>query len=128
MSIALAPAVSEIQVPVAAETPSPVLEVDPLSIEQWRRAGTAIVIDVREKDEFEEERIPGALLFPKSEFNPATFPSFGPLKLVLVCLAGKRSLAVGEALRAAGRAEAVSLRGGMLGWMAAGLPVETGGR
>ncbi len=128
MSIALAPAVSEIQVPVAAEAPSPVPEVDPLSVEQWRRAGTAVVIDVREKDEFEEERIPGALLFPKSEFNPATFPSFGPLKLVLVCLAGKRSLAVGEALRAAGRPEAVSLRGGMLGWMAAGLPVETGGR
>ncbi|MBM3734007.1 MAG: rhodanese-like domain-containing protein [Acidimicrobiia bacterium] len=130
MSIALAPVSvqSEIPVPVAVETPSPVPEADPLSVEQWRRAGNAVIIDVRERDEFDEERIQGALLFPKSEFNPAAFPSFGPLKLVLVCLAGKRSLAVGDALRAAGRVEAVSLRGGMLGWMAAGLPVDTGGR
>jgi rhodanese-related sulfurtransferase len=128
MSAVLAPAVSEIAVPTPAPVPSPVPEVDPLSVEQWRRAGTAVIIDVRERDEFEEERIPGALLFPKSEFDAAAFPAFGPLKLVLVCLAGKRSLAVGESLRAAGRTEAVSLQGGMLGWMAAGLPVETGGK
>ncbi len=127
MSVALAPARSEIPVQAPAEAFSPVPEVDPLSVEQWRRAGTAVIIDVREKDEFEEERIPGALLFPKSEFDAASFPKFGPLKLVLVCLAGKRSLAVGESLLAAGRAEAFSLQGGMLGWMAAGLPVETGG-
>ncbi|MSP79734.1 MAG: rhodanese-like domain-containing protein [Rhodospirillales bacterium] len=114
--------------PIPLEQPSPVPEVDPLSVEQWRRAGTAVIVDVRERDEFEEERIPGALLFAKSEFDAATFPRFGGLKLVLVCLGGKRSLGVGEALRAAGRTEAVSLKGGMLGWMAAGLAVETGGK
>lgn len=127
MSAALAPVVSEMPAPPPIAIPSPVPEVDPLSVEQWRRAGTAVIVDVRERDEFEEERIPGALLFPKSEFDAAAFPAFGPLKLVLVCLAGKRSVAVGESLRAAGRSEAVSLQGGMLGWMAAGLPVETGG-
>lgn len=128
MSAILAPVASEIPVPIPPEPPSPVPEVDPLSVEQWRRAGTAVIVDVRERDEFEEERIPGAVLFPKSEFDASAFPRFGGLKLVLVCLAGKRSLSVGEALRAAGRAEAVSLQGGMLGWMAAGLPVETGGK
>ena len=123
-----APIASQIPAPVPSSAPSPVPEVDPLSIEQWRRAGTAVIVDVRERDEFEEERIPGALLFPKSEFDAAHFPRFDRLKLVLVCLAGKRSLSVGELLRAAGRTEAVSIQGGMLGWMAAGLPVETGGK
>jgi rhodanese-related sulfurtransferase len=122
MSAALAPTVSEIR--VTAPAPA-VPKVDPLTVEQWRRAGTAVIIDVREKDEFEEERIPGALLFPKSGFDSATFPRFGDLKLVIVCLASKRSLAVGETLRAAGRTEGLSLQGGMLAWMAAGLPVET---
>ena len=128
MSAVPAAFASEITVPRQAEQPSPVPEVEPLAVEQWRRAGTAVIVDVRERDEFEEERIPGALLFPKSEFDASAFPRFGGLKLVLVCLAGKRSLAGGEALRAAGRSEAVSLQGGMLGWMAAGLPVETGGK
>lgn len=128
MSAIHAAVVSEIAMPIPLEQPSPVPEVDPLSVEQWRRAGTAVIVDVRERDEFEEERIPGALLFAKSEFDAATFPRFGGLKLVLVCLGGKRSLGVGEALRAAGRTEAVSLKGGMLGWMAAGLAVETGGK
>jgi len=128
LSAVLAPIVSEIPAPVPPAQPSPVPEVDPLSVEQWRRTGTAVIVDVRETDEFEEERIPGALLFPKSEFDASAFPRFGGLKLVLVCLGGKRSLSVGEALRAAGRIEAVSLQGGMLGWMAAGLPVETCGK
>ena len=128
MTAVHAPVASEIPAPIPSAPPSPVPEVDPLSVEQWRRAGTAVIVDVRERDEFEEERIPGALLFAKSEFDAAAFPRFGGLKLVLVCLGGKRSLGVGEALRAAGRTEAVSLRDGMLGWMAAGLPVETGGK
>ncbi len=109
-----------------AETPPRTSEVDALTVEQWRKDGVVVIIDVREQDEFDEERIPGARLFPKSAFDAAALPRFEELKVVLVCLAGKRSLAVGEWLQDAGRTEAVSLQGGMLGWMAAGLPVETG--
>ena len=128
MTAFLAPVASEIEMPIPPAQSSPVPEVDPLTVEQWRRSGKVVIVDVRERDEFDEERIPGALLFPKSEFAAPDFPRFDKLKLVLVCLAGKRSLAVGEMLRAAGRAEALSLQGGMLGWMAAGLTVETGGK
>ncbi|MBM3565269.1 MAG: rhodanese-like domain-containing protein [Alphaproteobacteria bacterium] len=110
----------------AAETPPRTPEVDALTVEQWRKAGHVAIVDVREQDEFDEERIPGALLFPKSAFDPAALPRFDGKKLVLVCLAGKRSLAVGEILQDRDRVEALSLQGGMLAWMAAGLPVETG--
>ena len=115
----------DVSVPAADALPR-TPEVDALTVEQWRRAGNLVVIDVREQDEFDEERIPGARLFPKSTFDVAALPRFEGQKVVLVCLAGKRSLAVGEWLQDAGRTEAVSLQGGMLGWMAAGLPVETG--
>lgn len=111
---------------VAAEIPLRTPEIEALTLEQWRRDGNAVVIDVREQDEFDEERIPGALLFPKSAFDVGALPRFEDKKVVLVCLAGKRSLAVGEWLQDAGRTEVLSLQGGMLAWMAAGLPVETG--
>lgn len=110
----------------AAARPPRTPEVDALTVEQWRNEGSLVIVDVREQDEFEEERIPGARLFPKSAFDAAALPRFEGQKVVLVCLAGKRSLAVGEWLHDAGRTEAVSLQGGMLAWMAAGLPVETG--
>ena len=110
----------------AAEAPPRTPEVDALTVAQWRRDGNVVVVDVREQDEFDEERIPGAKLYPKSAFDAAALPRFEGQKVVLVCLAGKRSLAVGEWLQDTGRTEAVSLQGGMLAWMAAGLPVETG--
>lgn len=108
------------------EAPPRTPEIEALTLEQWRRDGNVVVIDVREQEEFDEERIPGALLYPKSSFDVGALPRYEGKKVVLICLAGKRSLAVGEWLQDAGRTEALSLQGGMLAWMAAGLPVETG--
>lgn len=111
---AASPAVSISSAPAA---------VDPLTAKRWIDDGEAILVDVRENDEFEMERIPGSLLAPKSAFDAARFPRAPGKKVVLVCLVGRRSVEVGEWLKAAGYPEpAYSLDGGILGWSAAGMP------
>lgn len=111
---AASPAVSLASTPAA---------VDPLTAKRWIDDGEAILVDVRENDEFEMERIPGSVLAPKSAFDAARFPRAPGKKVVLVCLVGRRSVEVGEWLKASGYPEpAYSLDGGILGWSAAGMP------
>lgn len=85
--------------------------------------GTALVIDVREVDEFATGHIPGAINMPLSTFQPSRLPEAEGKTLVLNCLGGKRS---GMALDKCAAAEAnidTHLAGGIGSWQAAGLPV-----
>lgn len=103
-----------------AATPSNVVEVEPATVAHWIAAGEALLVDVRESDEYAEERIPGALLLPFSAFDANSFPRVPCKKVVLVCLSGKRSLKAGARLAEAGMPSALALKGGMLAWSAAG--------
>lgn len=87
-------------------------------------AGTAMVVDVREPDEFASGHIPGAVNLPLSAFNPDAVPSQDGKRVVLNCLGGKRS---GMALNKCAAAQAAidtHLAGGFKAWAEAGLPVE----
>jgi len=108
----------------AAAFPGTVAEADPATVRQWLDDGEALLIDVREPDEYAVERIPGSLLLPKSLLDPAAFPRVPGMKVVLVCYLGRRSITVGEQLLAAGYTQAISLKGGLLAWSAAGFPTE----
>lgn len=88
------------------------------------RAGKALVVDVRESNEFAEGHIPGAVNLPLSRFSPDQLPEHAGRKLVLNCLGGKRS---GQALELCGLAQSAvdtHLAGGFNAWAAARLPVE----
>lgn len=116
-------------VSVAIEQPSAsfagaVVEADAATVQQWLDDGEALLVDVREPNEYAMERIPGSLLLPKSLLDPATFPRVPGMKVVLVCYLGRRSITVGEQLLAAGYPEAISLKGGILAWSAAGFKTE----
>lgn len=85
--------------------------------------GVAVVIDVREVDEFAAGHIPGAINMPLSTFQPSRLPAAAGKTLVLNCLGGKRS---GMALDKCATAQAsvdTHLAGGFGAWQAAGLPV-----
>ncbi len=84
----------------------------------------AVLLDVREQDEWLAGHAPGALHIPMSELlnRMAEVPA---ADLVVVCRSGHRSAQVtgyfvGRGLRA------VNLDGGMLAWQAAGRPLESG--
>ncbi len=69
---------------------------------RWLENGEVLLVDVRETEEFELERIPDAVLLPGSVLEPESFPEIPGLKAVLFCLTGRRSLAIAEQLLRAG--------------------------
>ncbi len=83
----------------------------------------AVVIDVRSAEEFAQARIPGARNLPIAE-RPARIGELGNLTGRPVLLIGQRPVAAMRALKTAGFAEVVQLRGGMNAWQEAGLPVQ----
>lgn len=111
----------------AAFTP----EASPEDLRRWLDAGDALLIDVREPDEFASERIAGARLVPLSKFDPALALAMAlpKQKIVFQCRSGKRSAdALRLASSMAGPHEVMSLRGGIEAWKAAGLPVLASGK
>jgi rhodanese-related sulfurtransferase len=85
-----------------------------------------LLVDVREANEFEAVRAPGAVLVPMSTFaaSAGELPSDRPL--MLVCHLGGRSAAATGFLIRSGRSDVVNVAGGMDAWERAGLPVRHG--
>lgn len=105
---------------------APANEVDPGELEALLRAGKAVVVDVREPDEFAAGHIPGAINLPLSRFQPAALPDAGGRTVVLNCLGGKRSGQALDRCAAASASVDTHLAGGFNAWKEAGLPVELG--
>ncbi len=88
-------------------------------------AGGAIVVDVREVDEFRSGHIADAISMPLSRFQPSQLPA-DRKQVILTCAAGRRS-ALALAKAAAARPDIdTHLCGGMSAWRAAGFPVVVG--
>lgn len=100
----------------------------PREVRSWVERGEAVLVDVREPDEHQRERIGGARSLPLSRFDPEVARDWlAPgQKLVLHCKGGKRS---SEACRLALRltergVTVVSMAGGIEAWKHDALPVE----
>jgi rhodanese-related sulfurtransferase len=97
-------------------------EVTAPELQAMLAAGTAVLVDVREPNEFAAEHIAGAVNAPLSSFDPAALPPAGDRTIILQCAGGKRS---GMALDKCSSAQAAidtHLGGGLAAWKAAGLP------
>ena len=98
-------------------------------MENWTPEQTAqalerreiILVDVREPNEYDNERIPGALLAPLSTFEPTALPTGQGRRVVLHCAAGGRSARALEACAAAGVEVTAHVAGGIGAWKDAGL-------
>ena len=101
-------------------------ELTPAQVHAHLRAGSAILVDVREADERAAERIGGAHHAPLSSFDPKTLPHAEGKPVILHCAGGKRSATAVERCLAAGIPVDTHLAGGLAAWKAAGLPVERG--
>ncbi|WP_035985494.1 rhodanese-like domain-containing protein [Leptolyngbya sp. KIOST-1] len=101
-----------------------VKEIDP----QWvaENLGKVNVLDVRGQDEFNAElgHIAGAQLLPLGELEGRVDEISAGQPVVAVCKSGRRSAQATVILKKQGLKEVASLRGGMLRWNAAHLPVE----
>jgi rhodanese-related sulfurtransferase len=97
------------------------INVDVATMQKWLRDDEAVLVDVREPEEYREERIPGALPLPLSQFDASALPCALGKRAVLVCFIGGRSARAAELLFEAGHSRAFHLDGGLFAWKEAGL-------
>ena len=86
----------------------------------------ALVLDVRESDEFEKGHVIGSRSLPlgQIEARAGELEKYKAKPVVLVCHSGNRSgMAVGR-LRKLGFQQVFNLSGGVTAWQQAGLPLE----
>jgi len=89
-------------------------------------AKKAIIIDVREDDEWQEQHIPGAVHIPLRQLNER-LPELNRFKsgtVITQCRSGKRSAQALEILKSAGFTQVYNLNGGLIAWTHAGLTTE----
>ena len=89
--------------------------------------GTAYVVDVREPHENAQMRITGSHLVPLSIFDASRITPEDGQDLILHCRIGQRCGVAADQLLAAGYPGRIfRMTGGILEWIAADFPVETG--
>ena len=99
-----------------------------LTLEQWlkeRDNGERdfVLVDVREPNEFEINKIPGAVLIPKGDFlNGSALEQLpdltnGDKQIVMHCKTGVRSAETLAIVKGAGYADAVHVGGGVAAWV-----------
>lgn len=99
--------------------------VDPAEARRRLEAG-AMLLDVRETDEWDTGHAPEATWIPMGDVAARQAELAGDQPIVVVCRSGGRSARVTSALLQAGY-DATNLAGGLQAWAAAGFSVVTDG-
>jgi rhodanese-related sulfurtransferase len=86
----------------------------------------ALLVDVRERSEFETERAAGAALVPISEFADRADELPRDRPLLMICQSGSRSASATMFLLQRGWTDVRNVDGGTKAWVAAGLPARRG--
>ena len=86
-------------------------------------AGKAVLVDIREPDEFAHEHPTGAVSTPLSRLDAARIETASGQEVIFMCRSGARTGANCDRLAACIEGPAFVLDGGLNGWKAAGLPV-----
>jgi len=96
----------------------------PTEVAARLKAGRAVLVDIRDADEFTRRHARGALSRPLQGFEQAHLRIEPDRDVVFTCKSGMRTAANCERLTATVDGEAFVLEGGLDAWAAAGLPVE----
>lgn len=95
--------------------------VDARSAKKHADAG-AVVLDVRERSEYEDGHVPGAVHIPYEELERRLDELPSGREIVVYCASGVRSSLAASLLARSGR-PAANLRGGFASWVGADLPI-----
>jgi molybdopterin/thiamine biosynthesis adenylyltransferase/rhodanese-related sulfurtransferase len=112
-------AISDEAADAAAGSTISVTDLERLLKEREEGSRDFVLVDVREQNEFEINRIPGSVLIPKGEFlNGNAFEQLPQDKqVVLHCKSGVRSAEALSVLKGAGYGDAVHVGGGVVAWV-----------
>jgi molybdopterin/thiamine biosynthesis adenylyltransferase/rhodanese-related sulfurtransferase len=105
---------------------SEISELDASRARELVDAGAAVVVDVREQDEWDEGHIPGSVHIPRGYLESRIERAAPDLsgQVLLYCSAGNRSAFAAKTLEEMGYEDVVSLAGGFTDWKRNGFPIE----
>lgn len=101
--------------------PTPQVSLEDYAAER----ATGVTIDVRERAEYVQAHVPGAIPVPMGELASRLGEIDRTARVHVICASGNRSRAMTDLLVAAGF-DAVSVAGGTRGWIESGRAVEVG--
>jgi molybdopterin/thiamine biosynthesis adenylyltransferase/rhodanese-related sulfurtransferase len=112
-------AISDEAADAAADATISVVQLEHMLKEREEGARDFVLVDVREPNEYEINKIPGSVLIPKGEFlNGSALEQLPADKqIVLHCKTGVRSAEALAIVKGAGYADAVHVGGGVVAWV-----------
>src|SRR5213083_50555 len=109
---------------MAAEAKKNIKEISPQDAAAKLQSGNAVIIDVREKDEWDEEHIPDAIHMSRGTIELDIEEKVPDTNAMIICHCGGggRSALAAESLQKMGYKNVRSMAGGFKAWKAIGLP------
>jgi rhodanese-related sulfurtransferase len=110
---------------LVAEAKKNISEISPQDAATRSKSGEAVIVDVRETDEWDEEHIPGAVHMSRGTIELDVEEKVPDTNTMVICHCGGggRSALAAESLQKMGYKNVRSMAGGLKAWKAAGLPV-----
>jgi rhodanese-related sulfurtransferase len=109
---------------LVADAKKHITEISPQDAAAKSKRGEAVIVDVREKDEWDEEHIPNATHLGRGTIELDIEEKVLDLNALIVCHCGGggRSALAADSLQKMGYKNVRSMAGGFEAWKAAGLP------
>jgi rhodanese-related sulfurtransferase len=104
---------------------SQLTRLSPQQVRERINAGRAVLVDIREPDEFARSHVKGAQSHPLSIWEKAHLSIDPDADVIFTCRSGMRTAGACDRLAARVNGDAFVLDGGLDAWAKAGLPVET---
>ncbi|SRR6266566_9304339 len=112
---------------LVAEAKKNITEISPQDTAEKFKSGEALIADVRDKDEWDEGHIPGAIHMSRGTIELDIEEKVPDLNQTIIthCGGGGRSALAAESLQKMGYKNVHSIAGGFKAWKAAGLPTAS---
>ena len=109
---------------LVADAKRKITEISPTNAAQKAKSSGAVIVDVREKDEFDQNHIPDAVHMSRGLLELEVEEKFPDRSTTIICHCGGggRSALAAESLQKMGYKNVRSMAGGFKAWKAAGLP------
>ncbi len=110
---------------LVTEAKKQITEISPADAAAQAKTGQAVIVDVREQDEWEEGHIPDAVNLSRGTLELEVEEKIPDPNAVIICHCGGggRSALAAESLQKMGCKNVRSMAGGLKAWKAAELPV-----
>jgi rhodanese-related sulfurtransferase len=109
---------------LVADAKRKIIEISPADASTKAKSGEAAIVDVREKDEWDQAHIPDATHLSRGMIELEIEEKFPDKNAMIICHCGGggRSALAAESLQKMGYKNVRSMAGGLKAWTAAGLP------